>query len=66
MMDIGDWAPAECMMCGKPEVISHVMVWDEQERVIGRICATHSLYEVIFWNRGSGTQLFVSVKRVAE
>lgn len=45
---MGDEKPENCLMCGLVSPISHVMVRDERGHLLGRVCGTHTLYEVIF------------------
>lgn len=46
-MNIVDEPSKDCMLCGAPKPSSHVSVIDERSRRVGRVCASHTLSEVI-------------------
>lgn len=44
--------PSNCMICGAVRPVGHVMVKDEDGAHIGRVCSSHSFWEMVF--RGGG------------
>lgn len=60
MSDVGNYESAAskpCYICGEQKP-SHVAVW-HNDVIVGRVCADHTLYEVIFSKK---TFLTVSVE----
>lgn len=55
-----------CWHCGAHQPSSHVVIRDAQGTLVGRICASHTFYEIIL-DRGDGQhRMFVEITQVED